>query len=62
MLAVASRVWKADRACLRPSTILFCPRLRITATRPATQKSPWGEDEEEEEAEEKDKQQTNPNE
>jgi len=52
MLAVASRVWKADRACLRPSTILFCPRLRITATRPATQKSPGGEDEEEEEAEE----------
>jgi len=45
-------VWKADRACLRPNSILFCPRLRITATRPATQKSPHCEEEEEEEEEE----------
>ncbi len=52
MLAVASRVWKADRACLRPSTILFCPRLRITATRPVTQKSNRGREEEEEDEEE----------
>jgi hypothetical protein len=57
MLAVASRVWKADRACLRPNSILFCPRLRITATRPATQKSPHCEEEEEEEEEDNNKHQ-----